>query len=86
MLMRIHLKTDAGANGTVSARLFNESDAVAASDWTTGITAAGFTYISVVPVLAAGEKVYKVQLRVSGSAHATANIGYWNATLENRLS
>jgi hypothetical protein len=84
ILLRIHLATDGGANGTVSARLFNETTAAAASDWTAGVTATGLTYVSVVCTLAPGENVYKVQLRVSGSAHATANVSYWNATLENR--
>lgn len=81
--LSIHLKTDGGANGAVSARLYNETDAVAASDWTTGITAGSLTYVSVTCALASAIKVYKVQLRVSGSAHATSNISYWNATLWN---
>lgn len=84
ILLRVHLKTDGGAQGAVSARLYNESDATAASDWTSGVTSSTFTYVSVFCTLADGEKVYKLQLRVSGTNHATANISYYNATLENR--
>jgi hypothetical protein len=84
ILLRAHLMTDQGANGAVSVRLFNETDGVAASDWTPDVTASTLTYTSVFCTLAAAEKVYKVQVRISGSNWATTNFAPWCVTLENR--
>jgi hypothetical protein len=83
--MRIHLKS-ASTNATVSARYYNTSASAAASDATTGVNSTTLTHREVNCTLVSDlDQVYRLQLKVSGSAATTAPVSYAKPTLENSV-
>jgi hypothetical protein len=84
IFVRVHLRTRGGANATIRARVFDETNTASLGE-SSDVTADAWTYVGFFVTLPSAEVIIKLQLRVTGSSATTAEVGYWNATLENRL-